>query len=469
MCILPARERMIKSFLLLVLLCSYFTGVSQTLTAESIYYDDKSKPYKIERKYTDGENTWFVQHLNSSSSCIQQEKSVQSDTVVIRDQYYSIKRPLTKLEKFAHCSMWVEVGTSQDESITFVGYAGDERVGDTTLVGDAAKRAWAFTSEIKSERVPHILAGKLNVSLDSLLFMEAIQTTIVDGLPVKIEHFDKTNKIDVCTTCELIENGIVCRQLDVKQPKEVMRSDSIVWNNSGQNLQWFETAPYLSVPAVTTYQMEKCKLIRTNTYGVREFEFLEDVNFIDNPISDGILRFDLLYSIQLHQHDGKNRVKETKTDQQAQTKEFVFDNDQRIIEEYHYFNGSFQRRVVYNYIDEDSERKMITVAGITTSFPTGEPIPLSIVEIWCNGEMIAATRSDFDGFFQLKIEADVIKRDNLQLKSYGLQHKMAIIEISPSQVKIVQLQMEVDPLKEIDQDFLENKALELFDDCGTED
>ncbi|MBP6312237.1 MAG: hypothetical protein KA408_08225 [Flavobacteriales bacterium] len=319
---------------------------------DATYFDKDGNPYKIEQKYSNDQSVMYVRHDNKNSVCVKRETLHGQDTTIVQECYYIIYREKTKLDYFLECDTWSVASTNNGDTVTLTGYAWDEFVGDTVLVGEAAKESWNFSDRINSARVSQILEGKIKVSLDSLIPKESYRAYYVEGLPVKIEWLNSKREKHALTTCSLSDNTLICESYFYKETLELYEVDTIKWNMDTSEITWSSIRLDWKKNYKTNYSIDGNKLTVTVDNNKKEVEFLDNKNIFQNMIISNLLYNDVLYYMELRLFDRQKIIKVVPANGKVTTNKYVFDNQDRITVQETFQDQELQKRIEFNYEKE---------------------------------------------------------------------------------------------------------------------
>ena len=338
-----------RQFVIWTFIISSLTGYSQDLSVDATYFDKHGNPYKIERKYTNNETIIYVRHDNQNSVCVKRITSKIQDTTIIEETDYTIIREKTKLEKFMDCDKWTIISNDNGDTVKLIGYIEEELIGDTVLIGDAAKKSWNFANGKKDERVPMILAGNLTVSLDSLLPEESFKAYFVNGLPLKIVRFNSKQKKQSMTTCDLSGNSMICNSYFFKDKIELYKTDTIIWNKDTAEIKWSVFRYDWNEKTTIHYEVKGNTLTISKDSKLKEIEFLDSKDLFKNLLVGNLLYGDALYYMELRLFDRQKTVKVTSANGKMTTNKYTFDKQGRITTQETFNYQELQKKITYEY------------------------------------------------------------------------------------------------------------------------
>jgi hypothetical protein len=337
-----------RLFLFLIIFVISIIVTSQKRIVEAIYLDTIGTPYKIERKYSYNQSVTYVLHGNQNSVCVVLDTIINKDTTIIQESYYSIYRETTKFDTFLNCDSWLELSTSNGDTVTLSGFSWGEYVGDTILVGEAAEKSWNFHNRIKSGRVPLILANEINVNLDSLIENASFRVHYFNGLPFKIERFDAKQNLHALTTFEFSENMMLSKSFFYKDSLDLFETDTIIWNSDTTEVEWNYHRYDWNKNYKTKYLIDRNKLIIIDDSVSNEIIFMNNRNIFKNLMKDIMLYTDVYYYFDL-QHFDRLKIDNKTIKGQTTTYNYIFNEEGDILEQKIFQNEDLQRSIIYNY------------------------------------------------------------------------------------------------------------------------
>lgn len=334
------------------LVCLSSMGFSQTLVMDATYFDD-GIPYKIERKYTDEESIMYVRHDNRSSVGVRRRMFQKQDTTVMQETYFGVIREETKLEKFLYCDSWTTSPSITGDTVQLKGYSntefGDEFIVDTLLTGKSARESWNFLDEIKTARIPSIVDGSIVVSLDSLSYSSSFTAYFVGGIPVKINRLNREGAKHAVTTCEALKNMMVCKSYFFKDTLQLFKTDSIIWNNDTTKVNWKYTRFEWGKTFTTDYKLNQNEMTTTNAESIGKIEYSEGGQLFRNLLINRLIYNDVQHTLELRLFDRQKMVNVVSANGDIKNNQYVFDKQNRVVEQKLFHGQNLFKRVVYSY------------------------------------------------------------------------------------------------------------------------
>ena len=335
---------MCRSFIIGLLILASLTSFAQDLKMEAIYYNQEDEPYKIERKYKDGQSIILVKHTNKHTVLVKRLLSKQGDTTIIQETYYRPYR--TNYDEYSLRFSWATASKQNGDSLSISFYKADGSIGDSTLSGQALNNYWDIMS---TERVSLILDQKLSPPLDSLIAQESFRAYYVDGFPLKIQTFNSRQQKHSLTNCELQGNRMVCKTYFCKDSLHLYKVDSVRWNADNSEISWTYNRLDWNKSYSIEYLIEGNKLSITADSTKREVHYLEGKGLFQNLLATNLLYTDVLYNLELRLFDRLKPVKEIPAEGPMKTIQYRFDQAARPINQESYKAQELIKRVEYRY------------------------------------------------------------------------------------------------------------------------
>lgn len=232
-------------------------GVAQTLKTQAIFYDDKDKPYRVERKYEDLRDTSVIYTMltHQSAYSLKIKKFKRGDTLIVTEQYGYIKRDKTKLEQLSEAESFGLASNEKGDSFTvsFLEYVYHhvdsipvfKDIGDTVFTGpNAYQKAAYFADNIKSEVITHIANDQISIQPVSLGINETVISYYINNHLVKAEWIDGANDLFRITSFKYTPKSLHIKHVAVSPNKtETLSTQKVVWNNDTSMVNWTRSRP----------------------------------------------------------------------------------------------------------------------------------------------------------------------------------------------------------------------------------
>lgn len=342
---------------IILLLCCIQTSFGQQSFVEAVYYDTTDIPYKIELKYVENGIVRYVSHFNDGSICVIRKILHKGDTTILKESIYRVFNEETKLDKFQECSMWNMSTNATGDTMWIRGERYDFLVdsggfvfiADTILTGEAARDGLRFDEKVKKARVPLILSKQIVVAMDSLILDETVVACFVNGFPVGVEIFDaKGNKYEM-ETSEWKKNKVTYKRYFTRDGGKPFQKDIASWNKDTTEVTWKSDRFEWKKPARARLTIKGNTLAESwNNREDRLRQFVDSTNILQNFLVTWLIYDDVMYSIELRYFD-RQKIVSISGDERNANNTYLYDAQNRIIEQRSFENGRLQKRVTYAY------------------------------------------------------------------------------------------------------------------------
>ena len=344
------------SIRILTILILLITRISfcQQLAIEAVYYNKDEVPYKLERKYVDKDVVTYVAHYNRSSVCVKRQTYFSGDTIIIKEASYSILNKKTRIEQFQDCDNWIVSSNIKGDTAWLKGYRTDISsdsiilIGDTILIGEAAKESMDFSERIKNARVPLILDKKMIIKMDSLILGETVFAYYLNSIPVKVEVYDSDNKHYSTILGAFYPSKLIYKNY-FKDDGLSFEVDTVSWNKDTTDIRWSSTSFEQKQLSISKFKMEGNTLqVFFDDTTKKQIEYLDNRYLFQNLLIGKLIYSDVLYYMELRYFD-REKILSSIENKRVISNKYTFDTENRIIEQVLYNNGQFQKRVEYKY------------------------------------------------------------------------------------------------------------------------
>lgn len=118
---------------------------------------------------------------------------------------------------------------------------------------------------------------------------------------------------------------------------------------------------------------------------------------------------------------------------------------------------------------QDTDNGLITIEGQVLTVKNSDTIPLAIIEVWSDTNLIATGRSDFNGHYIIKLCAHHFINDSIKFKIYGYHQLIKEEWMVKKNNLALNFYLESDSTKTIDRIYLQKKVSENTKECGTDE
>ena len=116
----------------------------------------------------------------------------------------------------------------------------------------------------------------------------------------------------------------------------------------------------------------------------------------------------------------------------------------------------------------DPNKNVLTINGYTLDQNSKDTIPLTLVELLVNNELILVTKSDLNGQFKFILCLDRVENNKTELILTSKNYEQKRIEIKADKTFKENFFLQPDPYKKIDQEKYIEYSLSKIEECGTD-
>ncbi|MFT6746605.1 MAG: hypothetical protein ACJAZ2_000946 [Glaciecola sp.] len=187
------------------------------------------------------------------------------------------------------------------------------------------------------------------VSLDSLSYSSSFTAYFVGGIPVKINRLNREGAKHAVTTCEALKNMMVCKSYFFKDTLQLFKTDSIIWNNDTTKVNWKYTRFEWGKTFTTDYKLNQNEMTTTNAESIGKIEYSEGGQLFRNLLINRLIYNDVQHTLELRLFDRQKMVNVVSANGDIKNNQYVFDKQNRVVEQKLFHGQNLFKRVVYSY------------------------------------------------------------------------------------------------------------------------
>jgi len=338
-----------KTASFIIVFFSFYVSFSQELTREALHYNSDHVLVRIERKYQSKLKNIYVTHTNWGSIYLQDSLVRKGDTTILIETLFEIPRinPLdimTSLDGYVITSQdsinnTMTLSLFNDESFE----TEDKFLGDTILPIDFDLENFIY--DLQESRLRRIHTGQIKVSLDSLIYMEAIKIKTINKLPIRIDYYDSGGNLHLSKFCSNEPGSIICLSKSIKDTGQYFPIDSIHFNEGKSHVQWKYSLPKRDTTYLTDYQIyDKGMVINARD----TIEYLPGNRTFTNLINSNLIYYDFPFKFSLKFDFDRQKVTRINfSNRPLKVISYDFDSEGNIIRKNIFVDGQIIRYVEY--------------------------------------------------------------------------------------------------------------------------
>jgi hypothetical protein len=344
-----------KNILLLLLLfiCANLQG--QVLQTKAEYYNADNKLYKFEEKYFDNKDSsiLYVANYYDGAHCIKLTQQKINETNLFIEEYYSVVVDSNLAMKISLADELKLFPTDNETTYFWL---------KKTYIGDSASYAVIFDTVVKSiisnreildvaSAIRNaVLIDRLNcvtkLDLSKMVLEETQKFYYKNNVLIKEESLGVNNHLYEVCNCINKANSMKCKSysLNNKTHTKVLNAK---WNKDTSIIDWIQRG-YKFKEYITKDSTNK---VRSKSYenGTLSsvIEYIQKEDDLRSSIKSAI-NGEIIYSIDLFYFDQYKMLKKIEGENEYNW-EYVFDNNNKIIEQKEFYNKKLSRTIKYTY------------------------------------------------------------------------------------------------------------------------
>ncbi len=338
----------LRPFIIYFLLFNYLSGFSQVLKTEAVYSNIDNEVYKIERKYfcKKDSSVLYFRLRNAGDVYIKQRYFFLKDTLVLDQEYGTSFDKNAPKQLFPMSNNQALAINDKKKTVEILYYKDDTLLGTKKFT----KKEYAnYELNAKISRVQKLVTKKLKASPDSLIKKETVRSYYLNNILVRAEWL---NAKDFIYNIEYYKcSGSTYTATKIHRDTNsfnLYRLDTLSWNKDTsvlvhnlKRLDWNKRFSTRYEIAKTNLKMYVHDTLYKELDHLENFTFahiLEDISIFDDP----------LYTIDLL-HLDREREKDMVFNKLKVKNDYLFDAQNRTVQQIEYKNETLYKKVVYTY------------------------------------------------------------------------------------------------------------------------